>query len=88
MAQLLAGNGNGLVQLGLQGFARWQQGEVVGHADVALARCWRTWASRGLGTPASTDSMEGCERFDMVYFCPMYQGMAWAMPARRSNWGA
>lgn len=30
VAQLLAGNGNGLVQLGLQGFARGREGEVAG----------------------------------------------------------
>ena len=34
--QFHPGQFNGLVQLGLQGFARREQGEVVGHPDVAL----------------------------------------------------
>ncbi len=28
-AKLLTGNRNGLVQFGLQGFARWQRGEIL-----------------------------------------------------------
>ena len=37
--QFQPGKFDGLVQLGLQGFARRQQGEVVGHPDVALGSC-------------------------------------------------
>ena len=34
--QFQPGQFDGLVQLGLQGFARREQGEVVGNPDVAL----------------------------------------------------
>ena len=36
--QFQPGKFDGLVQLGLQGFARREQGEVVGHPDVALGQ--------------------------------------------------